>query len=291
MSPTSDSKDPSLAIQSVADTAFWVATFRADETGRKDALFRDPLAARLVEGRGRELTARMRHNRILAWVLQVRTVLIDEWIARAIREGCDCVLNLGAGLDTRPYRLELPAPFKWIEVDFAPTIDFKEERLRGEAPRCNLERVRLDLGDAGARRALFEKVNQNAKKVFVLTEGVVPYLSNDAVAALAADLRAQPSFAWWMLDYQSESARMRIAKSRRMQMANAPFLFAPLAWEKFFTERGWKLEELRFMMAEGERLGRRFPLPFPFRLLMRVMPSKAREQMAKGFGYAVLVPR
>ena len=35
-----------------------------------------------------------------------RTKLIDDLIAASLAEGCDRVINLAAGLDTRPYRLE-----------------------------------------------------------------------------------------------------------------------------------------------------------------------------------------
>ena len=47
----------------------------------------------------------------------VRTAVIDELILREVELGCDVVLNLGAGLDTRPQRLPLPESLRWIEVD------------------------------------------------------------------------------------------------------------------------------------------------------------------------------
>jgi len=59
-----------------------------------------------------------------------------------------------------------------------------------------MRRRAVDLGDATARRVLFDEVNARAQKVFVLTEGVVGYLPNDAVAAHAADLHAEERFAW-----------------------------------------------------------------------------------------------
>jgi len=65
----------------------------------------------------------------------------------------DTVVNLAAGLDTRPYRMALPAALHWVEVDLAGILDYKEEILADEKPVCRLDRVRLDLGDAGARRS------------------------------------------------------------------------------------------------------------------------------------------
>ena len=114
----------------------------------------------------------------MAWVVVIRTCIIDAFIREAIAAGCDTILNLGAGVHTRPYRLELPPTLRWIEVDFAATIEFKNERLAGDEPHCRLERRAVDLGDAAARRALLADVNGTAQKVLVLTEGVVGYLPN-----------------------------------------------------------------------------------------------------------------
>ena len=36
-----------MLIENISDTARWVATYRAQETGRPDAIFRDPFARRL----------------------------------------------------------------------------------------------------------------------------------------------------------------------------------------------------------------------------------------------------
>src|SRR5689334_22545715 len=94
-------------IAHVSDTAFWVATFRADENERPDALFKDPFAARLVEGRGREIASKMENAAQVGWSVVMRTTIIDDFLRRLLADGVDLVLNLGAGLDTRPYRLEL----------------------------------------------------------------------------------------------------------------------------------------------------------------------------------------
>ena len=44
----------------------------------------------------------------LGWYVVIRTIIIDDLINQAISQGVDTVLNLGAGLDTRPYRMQLP---------------------------------------------------------------------------------------------------------------------------------------------------------------------------------------
>src|SRR5262245_5960497 len=106
-------------IGGVADTAFWVAYFRARESARKDALFQDPFAATLVGDRGRKIAESVAEiSRYADWSVISRTVIIDRFIRQLLDEGVDAVVNLGAGLDTRPYRMQLPASLEWVEVDY-----------------------------------------------------------------------------------------------------------------------------------------------------------------------------
>lgn len=284
-------------IEHVSDTAFWVARHRADESARPDALFRDPLAARLSGERGAEIVRTMPHAPMTGWSVVMRTLIIDELIDSAIAQGVDTVVNLGAGLDTRPYRMALPASLHWIEVDHPHLIDFKQAALADEAPRCRLERVRLDLSDLPARRALFARVQAEAGKVLVLTEGVVPYLTEEEGAALAEDLRAQDRFRFWVTDYFSAQV---LAYRRRAgvqaHMTQAPFRFQPADWVGFFTARGWKVLALRDLNEEGRARGRPAPLPRPFRWLIalsRWMPGYRKHQMAgrTGTGYLLLGPQ
>ena len=126
--------DPGIA--DVSDTALWIAAYRARETERAGALFQDPLAGRLAGDRGRELARKMTGAEQFEWMTVVRTVVIDRYLQEAIARGVDTVLNLGAGLDTRPYRMTLPASLSWVEVDMPKIVALKEDRLAGETPRC-----------------------------------------------------------------------------------------------------------------------------------------------------------
>src|SRR4051812_21925512 len=173
-------------IKDVSDTAFWIAHLRALESERADALFRDPLASRLAGERGPKITASMPIPRMVGWTVAIRTCIIDDYIESAIDEGVDMILNLGAGLDTRPYRMSLPASLLWVEADYPHLIEYKESRLAGETARCRLERVKIDLADRFQRRHWHAR----AGRMLVLTEGVIPYLSLEEAASLADDLRA-----------------------------------------------------------------------------------------------------
>ena len=103
--------DDRQLVTHVSDTARWTALYRATESARADALFRDPLAGRLAGEQGRAIVANTPVTSRSGWWLIARTKIIDDAILEAIANGCDRVLNLAAGLDTRPYRLDLPPDF------------------------------------------------------------------------------------------------------------------------------------------------------------------------------------
>jgi methyltransferase (TIGR00027 family) len=106
------------------ETANWVAFYRALESERPDAIFRDPFARELAGPRGEEIVDRMPHGRSYAWPMIVRTAVMDEIVLR-LAGSIDVVLNLAAGLDARPYRLALPPSLRWIDVDYPATLEYK----------------------------------------------------------------------------------------------------------------------------------------------------------------------
>jgi methyltransferase (TIGR00027 family) len=287
---------PESAIAHVSDTAFWIAHLRAIETQRSDALVRDRLAARLAGERGRQIAASIPMSQVVGWTVALRTLIIDEYIELALREGVDTVLNLGAGLDTRPYRMKLPESLTWIEADYPQIIEYKNSLLIGERVACKLESVRIDLADLSARRGLFAAVNARAKRLLVLTEGVVPYLTNEQAASLADDLRTLDRVHGWVVDYLEPGfARYRRRSRLQRAMQNAPFRFAPADWHAFFEAHGWRARKIRYIAEEAERLNRPIPLPVWMRAVViarMLIASAARRQAFRRFlGYALLEPR
>lgn len=253
---------PEPLIENVSDTARWVAVYRAWESARPDALFRDPLADRLAGERGRAIAAAVPRSTRNGWPMVTRTRLIDDLVAAALAEGCDRVLNLAAGLDTRPYRLALPPTLTWIEADLPTMVDDKERLLAGETPRCRLSRERVDLADAAARDAFLDRATAGASKILVITEGLLPYLDDAAVRALAGAL-ARPAVRWWVLDLTSPAVRDMLMRRMGAQLQHAPMKFAPPDGVAFFEALGWKAREIQSMFRWAARFRR---LPFPMRL-------------------------
>jgi methyltransferase (TIGR00027 family) len=250
-------------IRNVSDTARLVALDRAIETERPDALFHDPFARRLAGERGVRIA---KSNPLgagksgIGWPIITRTYLIDRMIQAHIAQGGDAVINLAAGLDTRPYRMDMPSSLQWIEVDLPEILAHKEGILRGEKPVCALERIRLDLSDVPARQELFARLGRESRKALVISEGLVVYLSPDEVALLARDLAAQPSFGFWILDMVSPKLLATLQKRMTANLKQAaPFKFAPAEGPGFFAKFGWSVIEANSLLRAAARVHR---LPF-----------------------------
>src|SRR5204862_7024005 len=122
------------------------------ESERPDALFHDPYARRLAGERGERILASMKQGRTWAWPMIVRTAVMDELILRAIaRDRVDTVLNLAAGLDTRPYRLPLAPSIRWVGVDFPDVIAYEQQRLAAGRTACTVDHIAADRTDSARR--------------------------------------------------------------------------------------------------------------------------------------------
>src|SRR2546421_5451645 len=236
-------------IRNISDTARWVAAYRAQESERPDAHFHDPFARRLAGERGEQIAKSMPLGGDSAWSMVTRTYLIDQLVRTEVERGADMVVNLAAGLDSRPYRMTLPSSLEWIEVDLPEILAYKEEVLRQEKPVCSLKRIRLDLADGPARRKLFEDLGRQAKRVLVITEGLMIYLDEDEVAGLSKDVAAPRTFRSWIVDVASPGLLRMLKKRMSAQLhLAASFKFAPGEGPRFFEHHGWKVAEAHSLL-------------------------------------------
>ncbi len=266
-------KGEQSVVRNISDTARWAAVFRARETLRADAIFRDPYAERLAGKMGVDIANTLPEGNSHAWAWVARTYLFDQFITQELEQGVDMVVNLAAGLDARPYRMTLPASLQWIEVDLPEILTYKEEILAKEKPSCALERIRLDLSEGNARQALFAELNRRANKILVLTEGLLIYLNAEEVAAFAKDLAASSHIQRWILDLASPGLlrMMQRTTGKQLSQVGAPFKFGPAEGPAFFSPHGWEPIEVRGVLKTATRFKRP---PFFLRLLGRLPEKK-----------------
>ncbi|PXX66869.1 methyltransferase (TIGR00027 family) [Nocardia tenerifensis] len=203
----------------------------------------------------------------------VRTKIIDDLIQDSLAQGCTRVLNLAAGLDTRPYRLDLPDTLTWIEADLPRLVIEKERLLTEEIPACRLERQQIDLSDAATLRSFLDTAVVDPAHTLVITEGLIQYLEQEQVSELASALRAA-NIGWWIVDVMNTPMQNGMEKSYGTMFENAPFRFAsddPIA---YLEERGWAATDLESVYTRARQAGR---LPLKMRLLSALMEPDPRN--------------
>jgi len=246
-------------LTNVSDTAVWVAVYRALESQRPDAVFQDPFAKMLAGERGFEMVAKIPQGLSGSWAVVSRTVVFDQWIAELIKNKAIAnVVNFAAGLDARPYRLQLPADLRWIEVDFAPILDYKANILKNQTPRCQLERWDADLANPAERNHILEKIAAIPGKTLLITEGLLVYLSETDLNTLVSDFSKLSQIQYWITDLNSPAGIRAMQKKwgKNLNKAKATMQFAPPNGATYFEKWGWSVRELVFNTVAGRKIRR-----------------------------------
>ena len=187
-----------VIVEHVSDTARIVAAHRALETQRADGLIRDPFAALLAGDKGMAIACSDTIAEDVSLRIGLRDRFVDDLLLGVIeREGPETIVNLGAGLDTRPWRLNLPARLRWIEVDFKEMLEYKAEKLCSERPRCLLEQITADVSIPSDRKRLFDAIGD--RPALIITEMLLMYLPKQTLEALSSEMsrRRQCAGGFW----------------------------------------------------------------------------------------------
>jgi methyltransferase (TIGR00027 family) len=219
----------------VAATAVWTAMCRAEEARRPRARVTDPHAAMFVAANA-ALARRLRadaarvHDAVIT-----RTVLIDRALKALSERGlATTFVNLGAGFDARPYRLDLPPGTTVVEVDGGATLAAKTRVLAGVPACCTVRRVP---GDACRPSALDLGGVVDTGPVAAVTEGLLCYLRPHEQAALARWIRVELGAEHWVTDVWSSQSDVELRAARgptnglRVYPVPGPDLFAEAGWQ------------------------------------------------------------
>jgi methyltransferase (TIGR00027 family) len=278
-----------MIISHVMDTALWVAYYRGQENFRSDSLYNDPLALKLAGSRGEYIAKKMSNGSYMTWMMALRTKAIDELLEDAVKSGVKTIVNLGAGLDTRPYRLDFLKDVTWIEVDFAEMIAYKSEILATESPRVSLERFSVDLSQRSAAQEFYKSLEERPSPILVITEGVIPYLDQTQVANLASDLYAIKNIKYWIQDFRDGGFTSVIPRSwMKYKMKANLFKFDAPEWFPFFKKYGWVAAKKLLMHDLSKEKKRTMKFGLGISLLIWMMPKEKRDHMNRSYGFAML---
>ncbi len=255
----------SSTIQHLSAIALYRVLYQAMESEQTNVLFQDLNTCLLAGPLSIALSQVIENIDNAVNIIAVRTYLIDEMILNLISlDRVDTILSLGAGFDTRPYRLPLLKSLRWIEVDRPEVISRKEDCLSCIKPLCTVERVKLDIHDLEQRRSLFKTLNIQSKKTLVLTEGLLAYCYPKQVAALAKDLYQYNTFCLWLFELICLPAESCVRQMRSLHSSldhhfgveQPAFQCLPEEGTRFFYPYGWRVTESRSILDEMEQLNR-----------------------------------
>lgn len=191
------SKGPSKMAESVA-----LVRVRESALPESERICYDPYAIRFVSPEMQALITRFpgqfraemeKHDRLmpgLANSLVARTRFFDEVVASAAGEGLEQLVILGAGFDTRPYRIEALRNVRVFEVDQPDMVRFKMEKIKeifGSLPG-HVAYVSADVGAAGLWEKMAGSGYDRTKKTIFVMEGLIYYLPSDGVDGLLAPI-------------------------------------------------------------------------------------------------------
>jgi methyltransferase (TIGR00027 family) len=255
-----------------SSTAAYMALFRAVESARPEEgrLFTDPLATPLLPTSLRLVADVARLPVIgravpaildLGWPRTrssgvVRTRLIDTMVQESLDDGATQLVLLGAGYDSRAYRLPLAQDVTVFEVDHPSTQRAKRERLgvsgasvdhvRFVSVDFELENVAGRLADVG--------FDEQARSI-VVWEGVISYLSESSVddnfELLSGICSPGSQVIFTYVDGRALDGSVEFEEARRwkgwVRLNGEPFVFGfhPDWLESHVAELGFRLDSDR----------------------------------------------
>jgi methyltransferase (TIGR00027 family) len=223
-----------------------MAASRARESRRPDRLFNDPYAEVLAGPDGPGLLTHFHPTHANDEgnpYLPIRTRWFDDFLTERVTEGGQ-VVGLGAGLDTRAYRMDWPRGVTLFEVDQPAVLAYKRDRLgpSGAVERCDRREIAVNLADdwpAALRDAGFEP----DRPTVWFAEGVLFYLPEELarqVMQRTATLSAPGSEAGVDL-IGTGIFRFKYMREflRRLEEADSPWVFGTDDIPGFMASTGW----------------------------------------------------
>jgi methyltransferase (TIGR00027 family) len=208
-----------------------------DDAQKRGSVCNDVYAQRFMDAEALEFYRGFREDRFPAVGNAVRCRIIDDWLREAIaRDGKTEIVHVGAGFDTRPYRL---VGGRWWEIDEPQVIDYKNARLPVAECRNPLARITIDFSTEPLAAKLAQVPNDGA--VIVVMEGVFMYLTEDAIAGTLRQLRERFPRHTLICDLMNKAFFDRFAGSvhAKLAAAGARFTERPERAEAVFLDNGY----------------------------------------------------
>jgi methyltransferase (TIGR00027 family) len=189
--------------------------------------------------------------------LMCRKRYIDEKLADSIKQ-IKAVVNLGAGFDTRAYRLPFLSDFPVWEVDQIENIKLKQARIRkviGEIP-VHIKLVAIDFDCEKINPVLESSGYSINQKTFFIMEAVTQYLTEDGIKSTFTFLSSAVTgsrlvFTYVRKDFLDGQQFYGWEKGYKKYVTKDKiwiFGMNPENWPDFLNQFGWEIiEDIDFL--------------------------------------------
>ncbi len=138
-------KYPTDQLDGVPETMLIPLYARAVETARPDAIIQDPHAVAMMARIDYDFS-KFDDAPLSALGVAIRTEILDDWTRHYLAAHPDAVVvNLGAGLDTRFFRVD-DGRVRWYELDLPQSIALRRRFLQDSPRHTMLAASALDFG-------------------------------------------------------------------------------------------------------------------------------------------------
>lgn len=246
----------------IAQTAIVSAGCRALEHTRSDAIIQDPYACLFLDKKHDAIFQSFQKSasfNLFNTSIAVRTSVIDKMLNDVIYDkNIQQVVHLGAGFDTRPYRMSLPKSLIWWEIDHTQIIDYKAKTLSSTDANCDVFSQKIDLNNVDEMICFLNEKVDTRKRTLVLSEGLLIYLNEETVTDYLSIFSNMHHFSHWITDIGTKNN-----KSSEMDKSTSQFgelldymKFFTHPEERIFIDNNWKIVEQKDLAIEAIELSR-----------------------------------
>ncbi len=237
----------------ISNTAFYCCGVRMEDAKRNRSICNDTYAERFMDERGKNIYEPFRSEKMPNISNITRCRIIDDYVSIELKSSSSVnVITIGAGFDTRPYRI---TGGNWIELDEPQIIRYKNKQLPIEESKNPLQRISIDFGTETLTEKL-EEVDKNLHTIIVI-EGVFMYLESESIEKTLKEIqRIFPKHVLYC-DLMTKTFFNKFAKSvhSKLVTAGGRFTDRPDNPENTFILNKYELVERVPMFKRAEELG------------------------------------
>jgi methyltransferase (TIGR00027 family) len=223
----------------ISRTAYYTLGVRAWDAAQPQPLCGDAFAASLMSPEADQVWEQFKGFPRPNASNAARHGIIDEHLREELAKHPEAlVVLLGAGFDTRPFRL---AGGRWIEIDEPAIITYKETNLPAASAPNRLTRVAIEF----ARESLADKLASigTHQPTHVVIEGVLMYLTQAQRGELLETLRSLFPHHTIYCDLMRKSFFERYARDVHQKIVGIGATFSDMVEdpETLFTDAGYEV--------------------------------------------------